>query len=277
MARSLTTAAATEASKNTGAFPRRVLEVQYGGSTGTKYYSSDTFTPTSSGFTTDPRVKSWGTITTAADPNKMGGNSQLTIELADTDHVLKGLFDTSPGIQTVQCKLWLWFSGTAWSDAVCLFVGTISNPVTWQDASGTWKCTDLRSQSRNDSHARSVFRRPVHRVRGNTTADCLRQPLYPRRMLPDRQTRLGLALHAVEHSRFNAHDQHGCPCRWLYVRNANHIDRRRAGIVGSDHRNLSDVDVHGIHDIYSRCDSSFRKFARNRNQFRVQLLHNQSH
>ena len=160
--RTLSSNAQALALQNTGTSIRRLLQIDFPvvdpttsaiTSYNTTWYSTESFlfSPGTGDVSTVAIVKNWGTMMTQADPNKMGGNSQLTIEIFDPDHSLKTLFDTFPGIQTARCKVWLWFDRTNlnlvpwteadWSDAVCIFGGTISNPVTWMESTGTYRCT----------------------------------------------------------------------------------------------------------------------------------------
>lgn len=146
MSRTLTSAAQTEANKNTGAYFRRILEVQY--TAGTVYYSDEVLT---SPVTTQGRVMDWGQLQLDAEPGKVGGHGQVTIKLADTDHAIKALMDTEPGIQDVPVFLHLYFVGTTWAtDKVTLFGGIMTAPMSWDEQSAVWSITLKGIENRYD-------------------------------------------------------------------------------------------------------------------------------
>mgnify|MGYP006921337167 CR=1 FL=1 len=136
MSRVITAAATTQKDRQTGAVPLYVLEVQFGGSVGTKYYSDQEY----SGFpvTVDPRVNEWGTIQSSAEYGRVGGYGSVTVKLFDPDHELKGYFDTKPGIQNKTAYIHLWFAGTLWSDKVTIHGGFVTVPASWDEKSYCW-------------------------------------------------------------------------------------------------------------------------------------------
>lgn len=141
MGRTLTSPATTEAAKTSGAFPRHILEVQWGGATGTKYYSGEDLTlagPT----TVSGRVLEWGQIQQSGEPQKVGGHGQVTLRIADPDLSLKTLIETKPGPQNKYVYIHLFFEGTTWpTDRVTIFGGVIEAPLSWDDKTGTWTWT----------------------------------------------------------------------------------------------------------------------------------------
>lgn len=139
MARTLTSAALTETGKQTGAFPRRVLELQLSG--GSVYYATEAFEPTGLGVTTAARVLSWGDLQLQSEAGTIGGHGQLTVRLRDEDLALKTIFDAKPGVQNVHAYVHLWFSGTNWSDRVTIFGGILSAPFSWDTETAAWSVT----------------------------------------------------------------------------------------------------------------------------------------
>lgn len=136
MPRTLSSAATTEKNKQNGAVPLLVLEIQYGGLVGTKYYTDQdgAVFPV----LVQSRVLEWGSIQSAAEPGRVGGYGSVTVKLADPDFALKSLFDAKAGIQNRLVFIHLWFAGTSWSDRVTIFGGYVSTPTTFEDAAGNW-------------------------------------------------------------------------------------------------------------------------------------------
>ena len=139
MVRVLTAATAAEAAKATGAFPRRILEVQFPAPTGTKYFSGEALTTP---VVAEGRIKGLGEISIMGEPGKGGSLSSMTIELADEDQFFKNLQETKPGIQDVDSFLWLWFEGTSWdTDKVLDFGGVLTAPMNWNENRASFSFT----------------------------------------------------------------------------------------------------------------------------------------
>ena len=137
MARSLTTPATTEKNKANGAQPIYILQIDWGGGTGTKYYAGEAL---SSPVTAEGRVMDWGSVQISAEPGRTGGHGQVQITLADPDLVLRGLIETKPGPQNKKCYIHLYFGGTTWSmDRITIFGGIIDTPCEWDDKTAQWK------------------------------------------------------------------------------------------------------------------------------------------
>lgn len=137
MARSLTAAATTEAEKQAGAFPRRILEVQW--SDGTKYYSTEDL---SSPVSAEGRLLRIGEITIQGKPGKGAAVRTLDVTFADEDFFLKAKNEAKPGIQTTPAILWIWFEGTTWpDDRVAEFGGIITAPLRFQERNTAWRLT----------------------------------------------------------------------------------------------------------------------------------------
>lgn len=140
MVRTLTANAATEAAKATGAFPRRILEIQWGGATGTLYYSDEPLA-TADGDPVNAAgiVLDWGELHLQAEPGRIGGHGDVKLELADSDYTLKTLFETEPGPQNKTAYIHLWFVGTTWpTDRVTLFGGMLTAPLSFEMTRGAW-------------------------------------------------------------------------------------------------------------------------------------------
>lgn len=135
MPRTLTTNAIAEKNKATGASPRWILEIQWGGATGTKYYGTETI---ASPVVVDGRVVSFGELQLSAGGQTASSNGSMSVSLTDTDYELKALIDTKPGIQNKPAWVHLWFEGTDWSDKVTLFGGIITSPMKFSTDTGTW-------------------------------------------------------------------------------------------------------------------------------------------
>ena len=137
MARTLTSAATTAKNTTNGAFPIYVLEIQWGGGTGTKYYAGEVLT---SPVTAEGRVIDWGSIQIGAEPGRAGGHGQVQITLADPDLALKPLLETSPGPINKKAFIHLFFSGGTWpTDRVTIFGGVLDSPCEWDDARAQWR------------------------------------------------------------------------------------------------------------------------------------------
>lgn len=139
MPRSLTSAAQTEAQKQTGAKPVRILEVEWPTS-GTKRYSThDRDTPVVG---IQGRLLDVGELQVDGTPGQAGGITELSVEFEDSDLFLKQENETQPGVQNVAAHLYLWFDGTTWpDDRVTLFGGVITAPMRWSEETGAWSLT----------------------------------------------------------------------------------------------------------------------------------------
>jgi hypothetical protein len=145
MTRLLTADAQTESARQDGAELVRVLEIQWGGSIGTRYYSDiplygdlvDPLNPDP--VLAEPRVLDWGTIDLQAEPGTVGGHGAVTLSLADPDHVFDSLFKTKPGIQNKLVYIHLYYRGTVWpDDRVTLFGGIVGSPSKWDEKRAAW-------------------------------------------------------------------------------------------------------------------------------------------
>lgn len=158
MARSIPTAAATEAAKTTGAHPIRILEIQFAG--GTQYFAGESLT---SPVTASGKVKEWGTRKLDAAIGKVGGFGTFDVTLFDSDLSLKTAFDASPGLAGTHAYIHLYFSGTTWpGDRITEFGGVVTEPPSWTEASGTWRITisgfeDYHNQSLGKFVDRDTF------------------------------------------------------------------------------------------------------------------------
>jgi len=136
VARTLTAATTTEKNKVTGAFPRWILEIQFGGATGNKYYAEELL---HGPVPCEGRVVNWGQLQLSAEPGKIGGFDQLTITMEDSDRELRSLFESFPGVQNKLAYVYLWFEGTDWElDRITLFAGVLSAPLSWNDRDTNW-------------------------------------------------------------------------------------------------------------------------------------------
>lgn len=137
MSRTLTTAAATEGAKTTGAFPRLILEVVFGGAVGTKLYAEEAFDV--NGTTTDPRVLKFGGVQLESRGGRIDQQAAMSISLSDVDGVIRGFMDTEPGIQNKPAYVYLWYQGTTWpTDRVTIFGGILTTPMSWKENSPQW-------------------------------------------------------------------------------------------------------------------------------------------
>jgi len=127
MARTLTSAAQTEANKTAGAQFVRILEVQW--PSGTIYYSTR---PLTSPVTAEGRVIDFPSRQVSGVPGKANAQSTVTIELDDSDRSLRAKFEASPGPQNVLAYVHLYFEGTAWAtDKVTEIGGILTTPMRW--------------------------------------------------------------------------------------------------------------------------------------------------
>lgn len=135
--RTLTAAAATEAAKKTGASILRILEVEWGGETGSLYFSDQQL---SSPIAAAAKVASWGTIVCEGRADSIGGYATTSVELIDVDYSLKTLFDTFPGPAAKKVYIHQFFEGTEWpDDRVTIFAGFISGDVEFDASTAVWK------------------------------------------------------------------------------------------------------------------------------------------
>lgn len=134
MTRGLTVPCATQAVQRSGAFPVHVLEVQW--ASGARFYGDGVITTP---VPMDPRVVEWGSLTVESKPEKMGGQGELTLTLADHDLAYKALADAEPGLSGTPAYVSLWFVGTDWADRLTLFGGTVARPSSWDDKKASWK------------------------------------------------------------------------------------------------------------------------------------------
>ena len=128
MARSLTTNASTEKNANS-ARPVNVVEIVFGGSIGTKYYSDRSITTP---IVAESRVTEWGELDFSVIEEK-GEISDYSFSLDDSDLVLLG-YTRSQDLQKIEVKVWQWWTNlTSWSDAVLLFRGNLRS-YTWEES-----------------------------------------------------------------------------------------------------------------------------------------------
>jgi len=135
MARTLASATETEKEKVAGAFPRYILQVDFGGEVGIKYYSEELL---HGPVLCEGRIDSWGELRLNAEPGKIGGFDQLTITFNDADRELRTLFETYPGVQNKIAYVYLWFDGTAWADKLVMFAGILTTPLSWTENNVQW-------------------------------------------------------------------------------------------------------------------------------------------
>lgn len=136
MSRTLTASATTEKNKTNGAFYHRILAIEFGGATGTKYYAEELL---HGPVPCEGRIVDWGQMSLSATPGKVGGFDQLTITFEDSDRSLRSLFETFPGVQNKLAYVYMWFEGTDWdTDKIPLFAGVLSTPLSWSDQSVLW-------------------------------------------------------------------------------------------------------------------------------------------
>lgn len=135
MSRTLTSAATTEKDKVAGAFYHRILAVEFGGATGTKYYAEELL---HGPVPCEGRIVDWGQMALSAVPGKVGGFDSLTITFEDSDRSLRSLFESFPGVQNKIAYVYLWFEGTDWDDKIPLFAGVLSTPLSWTDQNVYW-------------------------------------------------------------------------------------------------------------------------------------------
>ena len=147
MARTLTSPAAAEAAKQSGANFVRILEIRWpdtssGASSGaveTLYYSTEDLT---SPVTADGRVMEFAVRQLDAQPGKANSHQTMTLKLADPDLSLKSRFDTQPGVQAAVALVHLHFVGTTWpDDRVTEIAGMLTTPMSWDEKSGSWTVT----------------------------------------------------------------------------------------------------------------------------------------
>ena len=140
MARTLTAAAAAEAARANGAFPRRILQLDF--PSGTLYYSTeDLLIADGDPVDAEGRLISMGAINLSGEPGKAGSIGTFEIQLHDQDQFFKSKNETQPGIQTVDAFFYLWFEGTPWADRITDFGGTLTAPLSWDEKAGTFSAT----------------------------------------------------------------------------------------------------------------------------------------
>lgn len=136
MARTLTAATTTEKDKVTGAFPRRILEVQF--ASGTKFYSDEILTSPVACET--ELILNMGEISISSEAGKKGGMASVEITLSDEDLFWLQKNETKPGIQKTDAFLWTWFVGTSWAtDRVLELGGMLTVPMKWEEKKAEYK------------------------------------------------------------------------------------------------------------------------------------------
>ena len=116
MTRSLTNDAATSAAA-TSAEPINILKVEFGGATGTLYFSDrDLGNGSGAGaLNAEGRVVSWGGFTALLDEQPSAAVVQCAVELQDADDALQDLFE-SIELQNLEVTLYQHFADLGESD-----------------------------------------------------------------------------------------------------------------------------------------------------------------
>lgn len=133
MSRTLTSAATTESAKATGAKPRLVLRVDFGGAIGTKYYSD---TALSTPVTAEARLMNAGELNLQLSGQGLHAVSDISIELSDSDATLRGYLDATTWAMK-RATLYQHFVGNNEADMLPLLVGYIDGAPQWKEADAT--------------------------------------------------------------------------------------------------------------------------------------------
>jgi len=136
MTRPITAAAATEGAKVTGAFPRLILQVNWTGTTGTKFYAEEALT---SPVIAEGRILKFGQSSLEMRGGRIDQQASMPIKISDVDGVIRGLMNTSPGVQSKNAFVYLFYEGTTWpDDAVTIFGGVLTTPMSWRENDPAW-------------------------------------------------------------------------------------------------------------------------------------------
>lgn len=126
--RTLTAQTITE--KNSLSYkPILILKIIFGGSAGTKYFSSH---PISSPVTSSGSIVNWGKIFSVLDERDVSDGNNINIEIADPEQTIKGYFST-PGIIGSEAIIYQAFDELTESDMVPLVKGRILESPAWSE------------------------------------------------------------------------------------------------------------------------------------------------
>jgi len=122
----------------TGTAPRLILAIEWGGDTGTRYYSDAPLGTAdgSSALNAESRVGSWGTISAAITEATTNPVGDLSIELLDADLALLALINSIEP-QRKRATIYQHFVGLEAGDLVPVLRGIINHPVAWSEAEAT--------------------------------------------------------------------------------------------------------------------------------------------
>ncbi len=137
--RTLTASAIAQKNRRTGAAFTRILEVFWDGPDEAPTLYGDAPLTLPGDVEVIGAVRSWGAMTLQAEPGRVGGHQQVQFDLHDEGHqILAHLDEDVTGPRTV--RVYLWFAGTSWAtDRLCLFAGTISGNIEYDDGQAIWQ------------------------------------------------------------------------------------------------------------------------------------------
>jgi len=162
MARSLTSSARAKAEAPSGVEAFVVLEIQWGAN-GTRYFGDKVATIGT--IVTEARILRLSPIRSQVGVEDQGSASVLSVELSDSDLVLRGLTDQAP-LEHRPVRVLHAFEGLDEDDLVELLNGVVSSPVTWSE-----KDRVLRFEVEGRANSQSVAYTPAAEDFANLHAD----------------------------------------------------------------------------------------------------------
>lgn len=141
--RSLTGNATTEKNKTSGAGPRIILKIEFGGAVGDQYFADEDLT---SPVAADGRILNASAIQIGLAGRGVGAADQVSVRLS-TDATLRGYL-SSVVWALKKVTIFQHFSGNDAADLVPLLVGYIDDSPVWSDADGTvrFDVTDIATR-----------------------------------------------------------------------------------------------------------------------------------
>ncbi len=137
MSRTLTASASAEAAKTSGAAPRLILRIDWGGSIGTEFYGEETLT---SPVEASARLLNAGEVGLALSEHGVHAVGDVRIELADFDGAISAHCDDVP-LALKRATIYQHFVGNTVDDLLPLLVGHVDDPVDWSEDGRTLSFT----------------------------------------------------------------------------------------------------------------------------------------
>jgi len=133
--RNLTAAVLHKIAERFGSEPINIVEIQWNKEGGNFLLYADKELDLGS-TTVAGKVMDISNLESVLKLDSQSVTQSISVQLSDTDHVLKSIFD-NVDIHGSVCRVTQWFPGISWSDRFKLFEGELSSPIVWSEGDKT--------------------------------------------------------------------------------------------------------------------------------------------